>query len=179
MKQTLINLSKSASTRTTGRVDVGLHGGPVLPDVNADYIAGIEGHPYNAATTESPHTVICGTKHAMNDADDEEDIEAEYGALGENGVEAAAEEDINTAPDRSDGVSLKKMDAVLLSEDKEAAFCYLEKAMAGFSCFLEDMSSDCSAYAAKQLNVKAYGPSYCLSFASVAAARTWCITVPG
>eukprot|EP00892_Ulva_mutabilis_P006645 jgi/Ulvmu1/4352/UM002_0077.1 len=74
---------------------------------------------------------------------------------GENVVDDEPEEDIDTAPDHSDCVILSPVTLVFLPEDKEVAICYVEKAMIGFGCFLEDMSMGCCTIVAKGLGMKA------------------------
>lgn len=88
-----------------------------------------------------------------DDEDDPRDVDAGYQAESGNAGEDM-EEDFDTNPDQVDGILLQPMNDVVLSENRAAAIGYLDKAMIGFSCFLQDMSFDCAIYAAKKLSPK-------------------------
>lgn len=109
----------------------------------------------DATEMDAPDTKV----EATDDEDDDDDGgEGEGEFQVESGADADAEEDIDTAPDNVEKVILQPMDTVVLPDDKAAALCYLEKAMLGFGCFLEDMSFACAIFAAKQLKSEPCDP---------------------
>lgn len=99
-------------------------------------------------------------EEGTDDDDDGGGGEAEGEFEAESGAGVDVEEDIDTAPDNVEKVILQPMVTVVLPDEKTAAMCYLEKAMLGFSCFLEDMSFDCTKFAAKMLNAKPCDPHW-------------------